>query len=137
MSRTPSPFSPVTIGRWDLSNRLVMAPLTRNRAGEGQAPTELNARYYGQRASAGLIITEGSQPSAVGQGYLDTPGVHSASQVEGWRGVAEAGTPQASDRCHPTAPCRPRTGRPSAWCAGRSRRPSFRPPARRRSIGAG
>lgn len=90
MSRTPSPFSPVKIGRWDLSNRLVMAPLTRNRAGEGQAPTELNARYYGQRASAGLIITEGSQPSAVGQGYLATPGVHSEEQAKGWRLVADA-----------------------------------------------
>src|SRR6476661_7255906 len=67
-----------------------MAPLTRNRAGEGQAPTELNAEYYGQRASAGLLITEGTQPSAVGQGYLDTPGMHSDEQVAGWRLVADA-----------------------------------------------
>ena len=70
-------FESIRIGRWDLPQRFVMAPLTRNRAGDGQAPTELNATYYGQRASAGLIITEGTQPSAVGQGYLDTPGMHS------------------------------------------------------------
>ncbi len=83
-------FSPVRVGRWDLPQRFVMAPLTRNRAGEGQAPTRLHATYYGQRASAGLIISEGSQPSAVGQGYLATPGVHSPEQVEGWRQVADA-----------------------------------------------
>ena len=83
-------FESIRIGRWDLPQRFVMAPLTRNRAGEGQAPTELNAEYYGQRASAGLIITEGTQPSAVGQGYLDTPGIHSDEQVAGWRLVADA-----------------------------------------------
>jgi len=89
--RTMSTLSdPIRIGRMDLPNRVVMAPLTRNRTPGDHAPTELNATYYAQRASAGLIISEGSQPSAVGQGYLDTPGVHSASQVEGWRGVAEA-----------------------------------------------
>lgn len=87
---TPTPFDPVRIGAWDLPNRLVMAPLTRNRAGEGQAPTELNAQYYGQRASAGLIITEGTQPSAVGQGYLATPGLHSQEQAKGWAQVAGA-----------------------------------------------
>ncbi len=83
-------FDSIRIGRWDLPQRFIMAPLTRNRAGEGQAPGELNATYYGQRASAGLIITEGSQPSAVGQGYLDTPGVHSSEQVRGWSLVADA-----------------------------------------------
>ena len=83
-------FESIRIGRWDLPQRFVMAPLTRNRAGEGQTPTELNATYYGQRASAGLIITEGTQPSAVGQGYLDTPGLHSDEQVAGWRLVADA-----------------------------------------------
>ena len=83
-------FETIRIGRWDLPQRFVMAPLTRNRAGEGQAPTALNAEYYGQRASAGLIITEGTQPSAVGQGYLDTPGIHSDEQVAGWRLVADA-----------------------------------------------
>lgn len=83
-------FEPVRIGRWDLPQRFIMAPLTRNRAGEGQAPTDLNATYYGQRASAGLIVTEGTQPSAVGQGYLDTPGIHSPEQVAGWSKVADA-----------------------------------------------
>ena len=83
-------FENVRIGSWDLPQRFVMAPLTRNRAGAGGVPTELNARYYAQRASAGLIITEGTQPSAVGQGYLNTPGIHTPEQVEGWRRVADA-----------------------------------------------
>ncbi|MET8253491.1 alkene reductase [Micromonospora sp. NPDC005197] len=83
-------FSPFTLGKLELTNRIVMAPLTRNRAGEGQVPQAISATYYGQRASAGLIITEGTQPSAVGQGYADTPGIHSAEQVEGWRAVADA-----------------------------------------------
>lgn len=82
-------FEPITVGSWTLPQRFVMAPLTRNRA-KGTVPGELNAEYYGQRASAGLIITEGSQPSAVGQGYLDTPGFHSTEQLAGWRKVAEA-----------------------------------------------
>ncbi|MFC5176067.1 alkene reductase [Nocardioides taihuensis] len=82
-------FEPLTVGAWTLPNRLVMAPLTRNRA-RGTVPGELAAQYYAQRASAGLIITEGTQPSARGQGYLDTPGLHSADQVAGWRQVADA-----------------------------------------------
>ena len=83
-------FSPVRIGSWELPQGFVMAPLTRNRAGEGHAPTELNATYYGQRAGAGLIITEGVAPSAVGQGYLNVPGLYTPEQVEGWRLVADA-----------------------------------------------
>ena len=83
-------FESVTIGDWTLPQRFVMAPLTRNRAGEGMVPSDLNAEYYAQRADAGLIITEGTQPSAVGQGYLNTPGIHSDEQVEGWRKVADA-----------------------------------------------
>ncbi len=83
-------FESVRVGPWTLPQRFVMAPLTRNRADEGMAPTELNANYYAQRAGAGLIITEGTQPSAVGQGYLNTPGIHSAEQVSGWRQVADA-----------------------------------------------
>jgi N-ethylmaleimide reductase len=67
----------------------VMAPLTRNRAGAGNAPTELNATYYAQRAGAGLIVTEGTAPSAVGQGYLNVPGLYTADQVAGWRKVAD------------------------------------------------
>lgn len=83
-------FDPITVGAWKLPQRFVMAPLTRNRAGAGMAPTTLNATYYAQRAGAGLIISEGTQPSAVGQGYLNTPGIHSPGQVAGWREVADA-----------------------------------------------
>lgn len=82
-------FEPIMVGNWKLPQRFVMAPLTRNRA-KGTVPGDLNAEYYGQRASAGLIITEGSQPSAVGQGYLDTPGFHTPEQLAGWRKVADA-----------------------------------------------
>ena len=83
-------FAPYQLGPLTLSNRFVMAPLTRNRAGAGEAPTALNAEYYAQRAGAGLIITEGTQPSAVGQGYPATPGLHTDGQVAGWRLVADA-----------------------------------------------
>jgi N-ethylmaleimide reductase len=86
----PDLFDPIRVGAWDLPNRLVMAPLTRNRASEGMVPGDLAVEYYGQRASAGLIVTEGTQPSAVGQGYLDTPGIHTPEQVAGWRRVADA-----------------------------------------------
>ena len=67
-----------------------MAPLTRNRASAGEAPTALAAEYYAQRASAGLIISEGTQPSAVGQGYPHTPGLHTDGQGAGWALVADA-----------------------------------------------
>ncbi len=83
-------FSPIRLGNMDLPQRFVMAPLTRNRAGKGMAPTALNAEYYGQRAGAGLIIAEGSQPSAVGQGYLNSPGIHTPEQIDGWRKVTDA-----------------------------------------------
>ncbi|WP_170061282.1 alkene reductase [Streptomyces milbemycinicus] len=74
-----------------LSNRIVMAPMTRSRAyGSGQSPTDLMAEYYAQRASAGLIVTEGTQPSVIGQGYPDTPGIHSAEQIDAWRKVTDA-----------------------------------------------
>jgi N-ethylmaleimide reductase len=82
-------FEPVRVQGWDLPNRLVMAPLTRNRA-TGTVPGDLAVEYYAQRATAGLIVTEGTQPSAVGQGYLDTPGIHTPEQVAGWRRVADA-----------------------------------------------
>ena len=82
-------FTPVRIGHWELPNSFVMAPLTRNRAGAGNAPTQLNATYYAQRAGAGLIITEGTAPSAVGQGYLNVPGLYTPEQVEGWRLVGD------------------------------------------------
>ncbi|MER5756537.1 alkene reductase [Streptomyces sp. NPDC002088] len=73
-----------------LANRIVMAPMTRSRAyGEGQTPTDLMAEYYAQRASAGLIVTEGTQPSAIGQGYPDTPGIHTVEQIAAWRKVTD------------------------------------------------
>jgi N-ethylmaleimide reductase len=86
----PDLFEPLTVKSWELPHRLVMAPLTRNRAEAGMVPGDLAVEYYSQRASAGLIISEGTQPSAVGQGYLDTPGIHSPEQVAGWRRVADA-----------------------------------------------
>ncbi|RSM99202.1 alkene reductase [Nonomuraea sp. WAC 01424] len=82
-------FDPIAVGRTKLANRLVMAPMTRSRARDGLV-TELTARYYVQRASAGLIVTEGVQPSAVGQGYPFTPGLHSAEQIAAWREVTAA-----------------------------------------------
>lgn len=82
-------LSPIRIGKLDLPNRVFMAPLTRNRAGTGNVPTELNATYYRQRASAGLIISEASQISTQGIGYPATPGIHSAEQVAGWRQVTD------------------------------------------------
>lgn len=83
-------FSPVALGAINLANRIVMAPMTRDRAGPDDVPTALMVEYYAQRASAGLIVTEGVQPSAVGKGYWRTPGIHSAEQIEGWRAVADA-----------------------------------------------
>jgi N-ethylmaleimide reductase len=83
-------FDPVRIGEIGLANRIAMAPLTRNRAAPGQVASALAAEYYRQRASAGLIITEGSQVSPEAQGYLDTPGIHSPEQVAGWRRVTDA-----------------------------------------------
>ncbi len=90
----PGLFDPLHLGELDLANRLVMAPLTRNRAGAGQVPTDLMVTYYEQRANpatgAGLIITEASQISPQGQGYLDTPGIYNAAQVAGWKKVTDA-----------------------------------------------
>ncbi len=83
-------FESYDLSGTSLSNRIVMAPMTRSRAyGPGQSPTELMAEYYAQRASAGLIVAEGTQPSAIGQGYPDTPGVHTAEQIEAWRTVTD------------------------------------------------
>ena len=83
-------FSPITIGDLELPNRIVMAPLTRNRAGEGNVPQAMGVTYYQQRASAGLIITEATQVSPEGIGYPATPGIHSQQQIDGWRKVTEA-----------------------------------------------
>lgn len=83
-------FSPITIGDMKLANRMVMAPMTRNRANENIAPHELNVTYYQQRATAGLIITEASQVSPEAVGYPGTPGIYSEAQVAGWHKVTDA-----------------------------------------------
>ena len=83
-------FTPYMLGDLTLSNRVVLAPLTRNRAGQGFVPSEFAATYYGQRASAGLLISEASQISQQGQGYQDTPGIYTQAQIDGWRTVTEA-----------------------------------------------
>jgi N-ethylmaleimide reductase len=87
---TPDLFTPLTAGKLQLPNRIVMAPLTRNRAGAGNVPQALNVEYYGQRATAGLIITEATQISPQGVGYPNTPGIHSPQQIEGWQAVVRA-----------------------------------------------
>lgn len=83
-------FSPVRLGNIEMANRVVMAPMTRDRAGPLDEPTDVMVEYYRQRATAGLIITEGTQPSPDGKGYWRTPGIHSIEQVAGWRKVADA-----------------------------------------------
>ncbi|GAA3482208.1 alkene reductase [Streptomyces yanii] len=83
-------FEPVRHGRLELPNRMVMAPMTRSRAHGDGVPTPSMATYYAQRASAGLILTEGTQPSLQGQGYPMTPGIHTDEQVAGWRAVTDA-----------------------------------------------
>ncbi len=82
-------FEPYKLGSVTLSNRTVMAPLTRNRALAGLVPNPLAIEYYGQRASAGLLISEATQISQQGQGYQDTPGIYSQEQVAGWRKVTD------------------------------------------------
>lgn len=83
-------FAPYQLGSLGLANRIVMAPLTRSRAAAGDVPTPLMAAYYEQRASAGLIISEASQISPQGKGYIQTPGIYSEAQVAGWRQVTDA-----------------------------------------------
>lgn len=108
-------LSPVAVGALQLPNRVVMAPMTRNRAGAGAVPTALMATYYRQRATAGLIITEGTQVSPEGVGYPDTPGMHTDAQVAGWR--------QVVDQVHAAG------GRIAAqlWHVGRISHPSLQP----------
>ena len=93
LARTQEPnalFSPYRLGDLELSNRLVMSPMTRSRAVEGNVPNPLAPTYYAQRASAGLILTEATQVSPQGVGYIRTPGIHSAEQVRGWRAITDA-----------------------------------------------
>src|SRR3979490_3374566 len=115
MSKPTKLFEPYKLGPLTLPNRLVMAPLTRNRAIAGMVPSPLAVEYYGQRASAGLLVTEASQVSQQGQGYQDTPGIYSKEQVAGWRRV--------TDRVHE------RGGRLflQAWHVGRISHTSLQP----------
>ncbi len=86
----PMLFTPYRLGALTLPNRLVMPPMTRSRAAAGDVPTALMAQYYAQRASAGLIVSEGTQISPQGQGYAWTPGIYSPAQVAGWKQVTDA-----------------------------------------------
>ena len=84
-------LKPIKVGHMDLPNRIFMSPMTRSRADNPEnKATELIAKYYAQRASAGLIISEGSQVSTEAVGYINTPGIYSPAQVEGWKLVTEA-----------------------------------------------
>ncbi len=83
-------WNPIEVGHMQLPHRLAMAPMTRSRARPDGTPGELAAEYYAQRASFGLLITEGTQPSADGQGYLNTPGIHTDNHVAGWKRVTSA-----------------------------------------------
>jgi len=85
----PNLFDPIQVGELALANRIVMAPLTRSRS-KGLQPGEMAVDYYRQRATAGLIISEGAQVCEQGQGYLDTPGIHTPEQVKAWRRVTDA-----------------------------------------------
>ncbi|MEN2283350.1 alkene reductase [Algoriphagus sp. SE2] len=91
MSKNQALLKPITVGNLNLSNRVWMAPMTRSRAANPEnKPFEIHAEYYKQRASSGLIITEGSQISKRGVGYINTPGIYSQEQIEGWKEVTKA-----------------------------------------------
>ena len=83
-------YTPATFGALSLSNRVVMAPLTRLRADPDGVPNDLMVEYYRQRAGQGLIITEGVWPVAEGRSYPGQPGIETPAQVEGWRRIADA-----------------------------------------------
>lgn len=108
-------LAPFDLRSTRLRNRMVMAPMTRSRAGAGGVPTSLAATYYAQRASAGLLITEATQVAPQGVGYLNTPGIHTPAQEDGWRAVTEA--------------VHARGGRIALqlWHVGRISHPSFQP----------
>src|SRR5262245_24997351 len=111
----PDLFAPIEVGPLHVKNRVVMAPLTRSRAAKGNIPTALNALYYAQRASAGLIISEATQISPEGQGYIATPGIHSNEQICGWSLVTKAVHAAGG---HMMA---------QLWHVGRISHPSFQP----------
>ena len=83
-------FQPISLGALELKNSIIMAPMTRDRAGPGDVPSDIMIEYYRQRARAGLIVTEGTQPSREGKGYWRTPGIYSQEQIDGWAKVADA-----------------------------------------------
>ena len=83
-------FSPVTLGALELSNRLVMAPLTRSRSGVDGVPGDDVVEYYRQRASMGMIVSEGTYPSFAGQGFVRQPGLVTDAQIAGWKRVTDA-----------------------------------------------
>lgn len=101
---TANLFTPVNIGSMACRNRIVMAPMTRSRADDAGLPNQLHVEYYGARAAAGLIITEGMQPSADGKGYARTPGMHTPEQATAWQPVVQrvhaAGTPIVAQLMH-------------------------------------
>ena len=117
MSDTTNPLlEPFTLGDLELPNRVVMAPLTRARASQpGDVPSDMNARYYAQRASTGLIISEATQVSQQGQGYAYTPGIYTPEQVAGWRKVTDA-VHAAGGRMHA-----------QLWHVGRISHPELQP----------
>src|SRR3546814_19476451 len=91
MYSMPSLFEPLDLGAVRTANRVFMAPLTRMRASQpGNLPNDLMRVYYAQRAGAGLVISEGTQISAEGMGYADTPGIHSPAQLAGWKRAPDA-----------------------------------------------
>ncbi|SNS95290.1 alkene reductase [Pseudomonas segetis] len=113
---TISLFDPIQVGAIRLAHRVVMAPLTRSRAGQpGNVPTAMNVEYYRQRAGAALIITEATQISQQGQGYAWTPGIHSEEQIAGWRAVSDAVHAQSGNIFM------------QLWHVGRVSHPSFQP----------
>ena len=83
-------FSAVNLGSITMKNRVVMAPLTRNRAGEGGVPQSINVSYYEQRATAGLIVTEATPISNMAHGYPALPGIYTEAQIAGWKKVTDA-----------------------------------------------
>ena len=87
---TPTLFTPIRLGAVEAPNRILMAPLTRMRAGSGRIPTALMAEYYVQRAAAGLIVTEATAISQQGTGCPNSPGIYTDEQVTGWQRVTEA-----------------------------------------------
>ena len=113
-----SVFDPIQLGKLTLKNRVAMAPMTRARSPHN-VPTSDTARYYGQRAGAGLIVTEGTVISAEGAGFVDCPGLWSAEQVEAWKPVTQAAHDQGSAIFTPDLACWP--CKPHLAPAGRHR----------------